>query len=178
MAWHTFIKTKKMSAIWFHERLEGPSLITENVFLGDRGDSHSRETLTEHNIGTVISLLDASERTEKEVALYKELGIEWFHFQLHDEEDAPIIDYLECINQLINQFTKPHRSKPTVLVHCQAGISRSATAVIYYLMRSHGFALKQAVAHVKDCRPVIEPNDGFMSTLQDADISQQLKKLN
>ena len=172
---HTFIH--KMAAIWFHERLDGPSLIAENLFLGDRIDSRSRETLVHHKVGTVISLLGESERNEEELTLYKELGIEWFHFQLDDEENAPIIDYLECINQLIGQFTKPHRSRPTVLVHCHAGISRSAAAVIYYLMRSHGFALKDAIAHVKECRPIIEPNDGFMSTLYDADINQQLKSL-
>ena len=52
-----------------------------------------------------------------------------------------------------------------VLVHCQAGISRSASVVIAYLMSRHRYSLYSAYEHVMRCRRIIHPNDGFMEQL-------------
>ena len=52
-----------------------------------------------------------------------------------------------------------------VFVHCQAGISRSATCVIAYLMTRENMTLKEAFLHTKECRNQIGPNLGFMEEL-------------
>jgi protein tyrosine phosphatase len=52
-----------------------------------------------------------------------------------------------------------------VLVHCQAGISRSATIVVAWVMRRHGIPVHAALAHVRALRPVVCPNPGFMEVL-------------
>jgi protein-tyrosine phosphatase len=52
--------------------------------------------------------------------------------------------------------------KGAVLVHCAAGVSRSASVVIYYIMRHFRWSFAKALAHVKAKRSVICPNDGFM----------------
>jgi protein-tyrosine phosphatase len=54
-----------------------------------------------------------------------------------------------------------------VLVHCAAGISRSASFVIAYLMYSEKLAFKEAAAAVKEVRPVICPNPGFVLQLKE-----------
>jgi len=51
------------------------------------------------------------------------------------------------------------------LVHCAAGVSRSASVCIAYLMKHHHMSLKDAYNHVKTCRPVIRPNPGFFHQL-------------
>ena len=53
-----------------------------------------------------------------------------------------------------------------VLVHCFAGVSRSASVVIAYLMRYHNMTYSQACAHVRDRRPWINPNPGFVNQLK------------
>ena len=53
-----------------------------------------------------------------------------------------------------------------VLVHCAMGISRSATIVIAYLMYKYRVPLSTAFDFVKSRRPEINPNPGFMNTLQ------------
>ena len=52
-----------------------------------------------------------------------------------------------------------------VLVHCHAGISRSATTVISYLMKEHGMALNPATQLVRSRRWFINPNPGFVKQL-------------
>lgn len=60
-----------------------------------------------------------------------------------------------------------------VLVHCHAGISRSATVVILYLMTYRGYNLKTALRHLRQVRPVVNPNSGFMKFLGGADGAQK-----
>lgn len=53
-----------------------------------------------------------------------------------------------------------------VLVHCNAGISRSASFIIAYLLQKRVFKrYKDAYNYVKKARPVIEPNRGFEKQL-------------
>lgn len=52
-----------------------------------------------------------------------------------------------------------------VLVHCQAGISRSATICLAYLIQSRRVRLEEAFDFVKQRRGVISPNFGFMGQL-------------
>ena len=48
-----------------------------------------------------------------------------------------------------------------VLVHCQAGISRSPTIVIAYLMKKEKKEFQTVYNEVKAIRPIIEPNFKF-----------------
>ena len=52
-----------------------------------------------------------------------------------------------------------------VLVNCAAGISRSSTIVIAYLMKYHGLKLREALVGVRDKRNIICPNKNFLQHL-------------
>lgn len=52
-----------------------------------------------------------------------------------------------------------------VLVHCGAGVSRSATLVIMYLMRHNHWSAQKAKEHCVARRSIVCPNDGFWRTL-------------
>jgi hypothetical protein len=53
-----------------------------------------------------------------------------------------------------------------VLVHCQAGVSRSASVVIGYCMWKDGLSVDAATAEVQRARPSIWPNAGFKCQLR------------
>ena len=53
-----------------------------------------------------------------------------------------------------------------MLVHCVAGISRSATIVAAYLIRKCQITTKKAISLLKKQRVQIKPNPGFMKQLQ------------
>jgi protein-tyrosine phosphatase len=48
-----------------------------------------------------------------------------------------------------------------ILVHCFAGISRSSTTVIAYMMKELGYTFRKALAHCKARRKEVLPNSGF-----------------
>lgn len=52
-----------------------------------------------------------------------------------------------------------------MFVHCYAGVSRSATVVLAYLMKEQGLTLSAAFKFVK-ARRFILPNDGFKAQLR------------
>lgn len=57
-----------------------------------------------------------------------------------------------------------------VLVHCNAGVSRSATLVIAYIMKYQKLRFEHALDKVKSVRPSVKPNDGFLKQLRDYDL--------
>lgn len=58
-----------------------------------------------------------------------------------------------------------HAQNGVVLVHCQAGVSRSATIVCSYLMRRDGLGRDAALELLRDKRSKARPNPGFMRQL-------------
>ena len=69
------------------------------------------------------------------------------------------------VTKFIYPLDEGRRNGNGVLVHCQAGISRSATVVIAFLMKHEGLTLNDAYKLVKEKRPVISPNINFMGCL-------------
>lgn len=53
-----------------------------------------------------------------------------------------------------------------VLIHCVAGISRSVTFTIAYIMTVTGLSYLQAFTVVQSRRPMANPNDGFKKQLE------------
>jgi len=51
------------------------------------------------------------------------------------------------------------------LVHCVAGVSRSASICLAFLMKYCKMTLKESYNHVKSRRPIIRPNAGFFRQL-------------
>jgi len=56
------------------------------------------------------------------------------------------------------------KNEKCVLVHCQAGVSRSASIVISYIMKRNKISFEEARNIVRQARPLIRPN--FMFTEQ------------
>ncbi len=52
-------------------------------------------------------------------------------------------------------------------MHCVAGVSRSATVVVGYLMCKRGWGFQRALSAVLDARPWVSPNLGFRAQLRE-----------
>lgn len=63
--------------------------------------------------------------------------------------------------EVVNWMASVIKSGGTVFVHCWAGVSRSSTLVIAYLMKELELSLIQATLLCRKGRSVIYPNPGF-----------------
>ncbi|MCK9607825.1 MAG: dual specificity protein phosphatase family protein [Methylomonas sp.] len=118
----------------------------------------NRETLLTSNVKTIINVAsECNYRTpdfSPDIHLYK--------FDIKDEFIS-ILDYLECIPAIIAR----RLTVGNILIHCQAGISRSPTIVIAYLMIYHRMKLNDAYAYLLKLRPRVFPNPQFMRDLME-----------
>lgn len=82
--------------------------------------------------------------------------------------NQPINNVSHCITDSVRD------RKGCVFVHCHAGISRSATVCISYIMKTMQWSLSRAYDFVKQKRPCISPNLHFMGQL--LEFEKQLSK--
>jgi len=66
----------------------------------------------------------------------------------------------------VSTFIDEGRAAGAVLVHCYAGVSRSAALVAAHLMTRLGLSLTEAMARVRAARPEADPNPGFVAQLR------------
>ena len=105
--------------------------------------------------------------------------LQYLEIDVFDQPECDLLTHLRDCDT--NAFIDAGRAAGGVLVHCMAGISRSATAVIVYIMCKEGIGFKEAVARVKARRARISPNPGFLDQLKmlevecDCDINKYLR---
>ncbi|CAI9549701.1 unnamed protein product [Staurois parvus] len=93
------------------------------------------------------------------------------HFEGHYQyksipvEDSHKADISSWFNEAIDFIDSVKNNGGRVFVHCQAGISRSATICLAYLMRTNRVKLDEAFEFVKQRRSIISPNFSFMGQL-------------
>jgi hypothetical protein len=84
------------------------------------------------------------------------------HIKIKDTWDQKMTSFFDEAFEFIDEAL---RNNATIMVHCKAGISRSPTVTIAYLMRTLRIQLSQAFNAVRDKRPSICPNLDFMTEL-------------
>ena len=80
--------------------------------------------------------------------------------------DTPKTD-ISCYFSAVNEFILLNRRRGIpVLLHCKAGISRSATILCAFLMQCMRITTDEALTLIKKRRPCIRPNRGFLQQLR------------
>ena len=72
---------------------------------------------------------------------------------------------LDAVVDWIQAKISDSSSRAVVVVHCAAGISRSSTVVLGFLVKYRNKSLREAFAHALSRRRVVWPNAGFMRLL-------------
>ena len=86
--------------------------------------------------------------------------IRYLQLKLEDVDEEEISRFFEPAFAFMDQAI--NKEDGSVLVHCQAGISRSATIVASYLMRANSMSMDQALEQIKSKRSKASPNGSFL----------------
>ncbi|XP_071392958.1 dual specificity protein phosphatase 2 [Centroberyx affinis] len=134
---------------------EGPVELLPFLFLGSALHSSRRESLAAAGITAVLNVSSSCPNLYEGDLLYLRLTV----------EDSLAADIRACFSEAIAFIDSVKERGGRVLVHCQAGISRSATICLAYLMHTRRVRLEEAFDFVKQRRQVISPNLAFMGQL-------------
>ncbi|QKF93639.1 dual specificity phosphatase [Fadolivirus algeromassiliense] len=132
----------------------GPTHVVDNIYLGSAYDAADYESLKANNIKIIMN-------ATKEISNYYPEEFKYYRYKLYDNNKHSIKKYLE---QSFKDIMENRETTPgNILIHCFMGASRSASIVIYYLMRTmkhddgKPYTFDDAVTFLKDKRIIVNP---------------------
>lgn len=131
-----------------------PDMVVDKLYIGSEESATSRTILQDLKITHVLT---ASEKGK----IYWPSEFEYCRIMLNDTED----DDLQKHTEIAVKFIEKGMRTGAVLVHCKAGMSRSAALVMAFLMCSMKMRFLKAYLVVKLARNLISPNPGFVRQL-------------
>ncbi|XP_038015322.1 dual specificity protein phosphatase 15 [Motacilla alba alba] len=134
----------------------GMSQILPGLYLGNFVDAKDLEQLSRNKITHIVSIHESPQPLLKDIT--------YLRIPLPDTPEANIKRHFkECIS-FIHQC-RLHGGN--CLVHCLAGISRSTTVVVAYVMVVTELSCQEVLDAIRTIRPVANPNPGFRQQLSE-----------
>ena len=128
--------------------------ICDNIYLGDKKAAGDEANLLKNNIKAVVNCAQGC------VSEYNE--IKFIELNLLDDENQSIFPKFD----IAYSFIKEH-SNHNILIHCKEGRSRSASLVVFYLMKEKGWDYDTSIKFIRKKRRSAHPNSGFKKQLKE-----------
>lgn len=142
------------------------SLIIDNLFLSSISEMYNK-------VETKNTKLHINAQQDKVFPefdnIQTQINLKWKDNPLQNINEHGILFH---IIRLMDSYISEGKQ---VLVNCYAGVSRSATIVIGYLMYKNKMNVQDALSFVRQKRPIINPNYGFVCQLYN--LQEELHKL-
>eukprot|EP00831_Metopus_contortus_P076356 TRINITY_DN7044_c0_g2_i1.p1 TRINITY_DN7044_c0_g2~~TRINITY_DN7044_c0_g2_i1.p1 ORF type:complete len:155 (-),score=23.32 TRINITY_DN7044_c0_g2_i1:67-531(-) len=130
--------------------------ILENLYLSDSFAAGDSKLLEEQKIRHIFIAGNSLVKHFPDFINYMQINV-------YDFPTENIYKYFRPAIEFIDEGRKKGEA---VLVHCSAGVSRSGSIVIAYVMHEMKIGLNEAWRFVKEARSCVYPNDGFYHQLQ------------
>ena len=132
--------------------LSGMDFICDNIYLGDKEAARDESYLKQNNITRVVNC--AHELTSD----YNDIRF----LELNFYDDSNILPRFEVAYKFIKK-----QIENNILIHCVHGRNRSASLVVFYLMKEKGWDFDTCINFIKEKRPKINPHRNFENQLKD-----------
>ena len=144
----------------------GPTRVLDYLYLGSSEDASNYGVLRELGVTHLLNCAGDMHETQR-CALTRFAGntgiLEHVGF---DADDSYNYNILQHLPYSVTFITRAKQRGKKVLVYCVKGINRSAAVCIGYLMQVYGLLFDEALCKVKESRPGILTNPGFVEQLQ------------
>ncbi|MCI4393351.1 hypothetical protein PGIGA_G00156560 [Pangasianodon gigas] len=134
---------------------DGPVELLPFLYLGSAHHARRHDCLSELRITALLNVSRRDWQCAGGPQRYKRIAV----------EDSHTADIGSHFQEAIDFIDEVKREGGKVLVHCEAGISRSPTICMAYLMKTQRLRLEEAFDAVRQRRAVISPNFSFMGQL-------------
>merc|ERR1712228_457598 len=138
-------------------------IIPNQLYLGNIHHALNLDILKTIKITHIVNCTQSIENK------FESNGLRYIRVPVNDKRSVSILPYFVAAIRFIEAVRDENSGKNEnrILIHCHAGISRSATITIAYLMYSWKMTMFDAIAHVHSKRYQIQPNQGFKNQLLD-----------
>lgn len=139
-------------------------LVIENLYIASGGGAANFVELKQKRITHILNLaVGAVGNSYPNQFVYKNV-------RMLDVPDFDILSaFEECVQFVIESIENNIAGTTEAgrcLVHCNAGVSRSSSVIIAYLIKQKGLCYEKALEMVRVNRPQARPNDGFVDQLK------------
>ena len=131
------------------------------LFVGNGAHASDLKGLEKLNITAVLNC--APSVCKDPIAAYKTRGIGYLALDAQDDRSFPLLE--KCLPAATTFISKMHAEGRGVLVHCMAGVNRSATLAVAHLLLAHKRNLFELFAECVAARPSILQNPSFQLQL-------------
>lgn len=136
-----------------------PVEVLPHLFLGDANNAADLDVLEGKGIKYILNVTPNVPNNFETNG-----GFKYLQIPIKDHWSQNLTNYFP---QAITFIDEGRNHNYGVLVHCLAGISRSVTVTVAYLMYSMSLSLDDAYEYVKRRKPNVSPNLTFMGQLLD-----------
>lgn len=155
------------------------SEITPHIYITNWAGACNHTYLKDKIIELVICV-SKEKKSKSEMKVYNRLHIQHVSIPIADDPRESLNIHFDRFYDMMHSSIMEEKN---ILVHCETGSSTSAALVLYYLLRryyatnfgrkdkidrdliSKQFKLKPLMEYIKERRPCIEPNLGFVAQL-------------
>ena len=132
--------------------------IIANVYIGNYKFALDAELLIKEGITYILNCGNGLKNFYEKENLFK-----YLYIPLYDSEAQKLDKYLETTNKFIKEGSENGNK---ILIHCGAGMSRSATICLMYMIIEKKFKFSDAYTLMKQKRKCVMPNPNFRKLLE------------
>lgn len=134
--------------------------IIPNLFLGDITASQSRDFIKSMNINVVVNC-------SKNISFLKDEKYKKIRVPVHDNlKEEEISNMTKWSASIVRQIWDEYSKGSTILVHCHAGMQRSAAVVAMFLIFYQRYTHKEAIEYIQKRRPIaFQPRPNFYKSI-------------
>mmetsp|Transcript_848 Transcript_848/g.1974 ORF Transcript_848/g.1974 Transcript_848/m.1974 type:complete len:165 (-) Transcript_848:2936-3430(-) len=132
------------------------------LYVGNKIGARDLDLLTRVGVRRVVQIQDVETRP------FFPGQFNYLTFHLYDEDFEDIGALLSRSLPFIHQGIALQQP---VFVHCDAGVSRSGSVIVAYLMASRDLTYQEALRQAKLARGCISPNKGFRRQIEEIGVA-------
>ncbi|CAL8243430.1 unnamed protein product [Lota lota] len=134
----------------------GMNKVVDGLYLGNIRDAENKGSLSQNGITHILSVYSNAKPVLKDKT-----------YLCINAADASSQNLSHYFKECIGFIHECRLNGGSCLVHCLAGVSRSTTMVVAYLMTVTPYSWEECLNAVKAVRPFVGPNPGFQQQLQE-----------
>lgn len=132
-----------------------PSEVTPILWLGNYLNGAELALANPRDFRAVLNV-------STEIPYKKAPGIAYLEVPFDDGHSIPPPAFNACMEFLMFQYETGKRT----LIHCAAGVSRSAVIVAAFMHLSDQMPFDAALNHIKHCRPIVIPHPEIVTSVR------------